>query len=698
MQTVLFVACLVAVAAAGTIPKPEFEAKTVDNEFIAKQRKVLSLLQHITQVNVDAEYYKIGKEYDIEHNFEHYTNKKAVEEFLTYYRHGMLPHDAIFSVYNEECRDEAIALYHLFYYAKDFETFYKTAAWARVYLNEGLFVYSFSIAVQHRDDTTGIVLPAPYEVYPYYFVNSDVIAKVQGIKMQRFFIPKWVAPYFSIVEENNVFNIGANYSGWFNNVNQEQKLSYFTEDIGLNTYYYYFHTSMPFWMNGEEFGVLKERRGEIYFNFYQQLLARYYFERLTNGLGEIPELSWRWPIKTGYVPHMVNHNLQPFVSRNNYYQIQNEDNMRDLEYLESYEKQFLQYLEAGKFKAYNKEVDFSDYKSVNFVGNFWQSNADLTTPRNFEQYYEILAQVLLGAAPKTSGKYSTAPIVLKHYQTALRDPVFFQLYKRILYYFLQYKQYLEPYTRETLEFTGVKINDVKVDDLVTYFDYFSFNVSNAAFYSKEELTNVPYSYLVRQARLNHKAFDVKIEVKSDIAADAMVKIFMAPKYDSNGYPITLEDNWMNFFQLDFFKTKLNQGKNDIVRNSEDFFYFKEDSVSTNELYRYLDNGKVPTDMSEYYFLLPNRLMLPKGTHSGFPFQFFVMVYPYVPAQDAGDYKNYILDNKPFGYPLDRPVDELYFYQPNMYFQDVFIKHEGEENVHQYMVPKLDHLKNVVAKH
>lgn len=71
--------------------------------------------------------------------------------------------------------DQAIALFDLFYYAKDFDTFYKTACVARHWVNEGLFLYSFSVAITHRDDCYGIVLPPIYEIYPYYFYSADTI-------------------------------------------------------------------------------------------------------------------------------------------------------------------------------------------------------------------------------------------------------------------------------------------------------------------------------------------------------------------------------------------------------------------------------------------------------------------------------------------------------------------------------------------
>jgi hypothetical protein len=48
-----------------------------------------------------------------------------------------------------------------------------------------MFWYSFTTAVMHRHDTTDIMLPPPYEIYPYFFVNSDVIHKAYKHWMMR---------------------------------------------------------------------------------------------------------------------------------------------------------------------------------------------------------------------------------------------------------------------------------------------------------------------------------------------------------------------------------------------------------------------------------------------------------------------------------------------------------------------------------
>lgn len=278
--------------------------------------------------------------------------------------------------------------------------------------------------------------------------------------------------------------------------------------------------------------------------------------------------------------------------------------------------------------------------------------------------------------------------------------MFYQLYSKILKYFIEYKKYLTPYTQDALHYVGVKINDVKVDKLETYFEYYDFDVNNEVYYTKEEMMAPEQpSFTVRQPRINHKPFHVHFDVKSDVEGDAVFKVFLGPKYDSKGYPISLEHNWQNFVELDWFVHKLTKGQNKVERKSSEFFFYKEDSVPLREINKMLAEGKVPADMSTESGAFPKRLLLPKGTKGGFPFQFFVVVYPYTPMTKPFDsIKTLDMDNKPLGYPFDRPVDEKYFKQPNMFFEDVYVYHDGEEFTWKMNVPYYMSHYNKVTKH
>ncbi|XP_047994244.1 arylphorin subunit alpha-like [Leguminivora glycinivorella] len=702
MKTVLILAAVVALAVAGTVPhKHEVELKSVDAHHIERQTKILYLLESIGQYRKDADWFKHGYEYDVEANIDNYTDKKAVEEFLMYYKSGFMPKYKTFSIFYDEMREEAIALFKLFYYAKDFETFYKTAAFARVHCNDGQFLYAYYIAIYQRPDTKTLVLPAPYEMFPQYFVNTKTFLKAYHTKMQHGdFDPAYAATH-GIFHENGKYVFYSNYTSPWLTGSVEDKLSYFTEDIGMNSYYHYFQTLYPFWWDKNSISQFDQMRGDIFYFTYQQLIAQYYLNRLSNGLGEIPEFSWYKPIETGYYCQLSSY--YPFFSRNEYYQINKVENDKYINYLSSYEQSFLYYLEQGHFKAYNQEIDLRKPEAINFVAKYWFTTVDLyeKMPKNYERFYEIIGLHLLSATPEPTDKYTIFPSALELYQTSLRDPMFYQFYARILNYFLQWKEYLEPYSYSQLHFEGVKINDVKTDKLVTFFEPYDFDVTNDIFHSVEEFKgNKPTLYTVRQPRLNHKHFTVTVDVKSDVATDAVFKFFLGPKYDSNGYPLNIEDNWMNFVELDWFVHKLTVGQNKIERHSTDFALFKEDSVSIMDLLKYFKQGKVPVDMSERFFYQPQRMMLPKGTKGGFPFQLYVVVYPHTALpKEMEEYKTYFPDMKPMSYPFDRPVHETYFKQPNIYHEDVFIYHEGELTANLYNVQEYyPNYKNQVPKH
>ncbi|CAG9788678.1 unnamed protein product [Diatraea saccharalis] len=692
MRTVLVLAFVVTLALAGTVPTfnnqySSIKTEQVDAATAARQYKVLELLENVHLENPAAQYYQY-KNYDLSAHHNQYEKPEVVENFLTMYHKDFIPKYSPFTIFNEKMRHQAKALYDVFYYAKDFDTFYYSASWARANVNPYMFTYVFYIAVIQRADTASLILPPFYEVVPEYYVNHDVFTKIYYGKMRGEVFEEF--PEYGIYKEGNYHLYYQNYSD-YHTYGDEYKLAYLTEDIGFNSFYYYFHAIMPFWQDGDEIahGIFKERRGEIYYHFYQQLLARYYLERLSNNMGEIPTFSWYQPFKQGYRPVMSS-SFTPFVQRSDNYVMQNSYNLNDLRFVRNYEDMFLTFVEEGQFSAFNQQVDFSNEKFINFVGNFWNANPDLfeklSPHRNYYSSYEIAARSILSGAPP-SYNYDFMPSALDFYQTSLRDPAFYQMYNKIYYFISQYKQYLPSYTQEQLHYVGVKVNKVEVSKLQTYFDFHAFNVSNMVYYTNQEIiSGTEQEYAVVQPRLNHQPFTVKVSVKSEVEEQATFKVFIGPKYDGYGNEINFEDNYMNFVELDYFTHKLTKGENVIERNSNEFFFYKEDSVPTSVIYKFLAQNKVPYDMVYNYDNLPNRLMLPRGTNGGFPLQVFVVVYKsQSTTQQKVNEHVFFLDEKPLGYPLDRPVTQ-YFMQPNMYVQDVVVYQQGSEypNVYNMM--------------
>lgn len=250
----------------------------------------------------------------------------------------MLPRGEVFTLHVDRQLKEVVTMFHMLYYAKDFTTFIKTACWMRLHLNEGMFTYALTVAVRHRQDCKGIILPPPYEIYPYYFVRADVIQKAYMLKMKKGILDHKLCDFYGIKKtDKDVYIIDENVYDRRVAMNEEDRLRYFTEDIGLNTYFYYFHVDYPFWMRDEMFDKMKVRRFELNMYVYQQILARYYLERLSVGLGDINTISWVKPVKRGYWPWMKMHNGLEMTKRTNNYVIHHESNYNLIRLVNDYE-------------------------------------------------------------------------------------------------------------------------------------------------------------------------------------------------------------------------------------------------------------------------------------------------------------------------------------------------------------------------
>ena len=101
----------------------------------------------------------------------------------------------------------------------------------------------------------------------------------------------------------------------------ERKLNYFMEDVGLNAYYYYYRMMFPFWIDTKNYDVPSSFRGDLYYFIHQQLIARYTLERISNGLGEIEDLSWDKMNLPGFYSNYVYPNGIAMPIRDRWYMV-----------------------------------------------------------------------------------------------------------------------------------------------------------------------------------------------------------------------------------------------------------------------------------------------------------------------------------------------------------------------------------------
>ena len=681
--SVAVLGCLLALASTSPIVDPTYGGP----EYLEKEKDLLVVLKYIHQPYSNAELYSFGTHYVISEDYDNYNNVEKVKEFVKYVeKNRLLPRSDYFSLYNAEHLEQVKALFDVFYNAKNYETLAKVVAWARFNVNEKMFMYVFGVLIAHRQDVKTLIMPPPYEVCPYQFINAEVIKSAQRLKMQGFYGVEKVDGLKTVI-------IPMNYTGWYLHMNKDQKVTYFTEDVGLNALYYNFHLDYPHWMEGKPYGIDKDRRGELFLIIHQQLIARYYLERLSNDLGHIPAFNWRQPYKAGYYPGLMYVNGEQFKTRPNDYNLYTEGNHKFVQEAEDRERRIRDVVDQGYIFYGGKNISVSQPEDLNTLGNLLQGNPDA-----FDLHHNFHDHIV--------------PSFLENYATALRDPLFYSFYKNLLKNFWKFMAHVKPYTYEEVVFPGVKIISAEIDKIETYFQHFDVDITNAIDIDQEPIEKTekpvtevhfrPDEYMVkaRTVRLNYKPFNMKLTIFSEKKQTSLVRVFIGPKYDEFGSHVNFEENRKNFVFLDIYKQELVAGENVINRNSADIMYYGPEQTSFYELYKRVmaaksGETKWTPDLYKGRCQFPRYIMLPKGKRDGMVYQLYFVVSELHPGKTpvadnfnplyecgVGSGSRYPED-RPFLYPIDRHIDAKYFYVPNMHFADVEIHFNADENEGRY---------------
>jgi len=666
-----FALCLIACALVAAVA-----ATPADQEFLTKQKEIVKLLNKVHELNFYQDQHAIGTEYDPLAHLDNYKHSRVVKELVKELKNGkLIKRGDIFNLFDDEHRREMIMLFEALFFAKDWDTFHKTACWARDKINEGQFIYALSVATLHRADTRGVRLPPAYETYPHLFVTSQVIHEAYGAKMRQ---------------EPAVIHM--NFTGTIRN--PEQRVAYFGEDVGMNSHHAVFHMDWPFWWNEEKYGLTKDRKGELFWYMHHQLITRFDAERLSNDLNEVEPLDFHKPIVEGFYPQTTYRKGGEFPARPDNFMLQDLKNLRVAD-VEAYEERIREAISAGYIISAhdpNHIISLNDTDGINKLGAIIEASSSSLNPNYYGSIHN-LGHILLGRVVDPLGKFGMPPGVMEHFETATRDPAFFRLHKHLDNIIKEHKDHLTPYTHEELDVEGVEIKDVEVDDLATYFEEFDIDMLNALD-DASGLTDVEIH--ARVQRLNHKPFGIKIVANSAAEKTVTVRIFLAPKHDWYGREVPLDVQRWKFIELDKFAVKLTAGENAIVRKSSESSVTIPDPISTKALHKLVDDAIAGTETLEVdkdvrHCGVPDRLLIPKGKESGMKYTLFVMLTDFeedkvndLPHDYAyggsvsycGTINHKYPDSKPMGYPLDRKIPNIeQFKVTNMYFRDVEIKFE-----------------------
>ena len=197
--------------------------------------------------------------------------------------------DENFSLFLEKHRHIAGKLIEIFMGMRNTQDLLSMACYCRDRVNPYLFNYAFSVALLNRKDTKNLSVPSFARLFPDKYVDSKVFTRAREeakIVPEGSRTPLVIPKDFTASERE-----------------EEQRLSYFREDLGANLHHWHWHLVYP--LNGERAIVAKNRRGELFYYMHQQIIARYNFERLCNKLKRVERLEdFNQPIKEAYFPKL----------------------------------------------------------------------------------------------------------------------------------------------------------------------------------------------------------------------------------------------------------------------------------------------------------------------------------------------------------------------------------------------------------
>lgn len=650
----LLCACAAAGGAAATHTTDDDNTKLM----WSKQVFVLEMLQHLHQADdvLSADLRKLGAEFQwtAPGDFGPAT-VELVNEFRQHAAGDKALRGRLFTIMDENTIEAVRSLVRLFYYAQDWATFQRLAVWSRLHINEGMFAYAFSMAIQHRADMADVVLPALHETFPHLFYASPAIEAARHFKMQ--------AAERSATSEPLAFDriVRVNYtSDYAFGRDAEAQLDYFTEDVGLNEYYMYAHHDAPFWLSTDDFvGLKKPRRGELFLYQLHSLLARYHLERLSHGLGPVADFSFYQPIEHGYDSMLVYADGQPMPARPAGQLIYRPEQYERIERFYAMERRVRDAIDLGRVQTANgSRVDLT----LERLGNLMQANPE-SENEDFYEPADMWAHELLGGM-----RY--APGVLQHYETSMRDPMFYRLYAKLLRQYRAFVDRQPEYTADEVHYPNVRITGVEMDTLNTTFGEYRADLSQAVYVdaSRSSVHGVPVDQRIQsvQRRLQHDHFGFRVLLEAKQPARVLIKTFLGPKTDNKGHTYTLNEMRENFYEIDEHVVNLTAGKNVVERNCAEIPGFASDRRSYTDLYEMATRGLAGTapagswPLEKHYRGFPLRLMLPRGQKSGLPVQFFFYVMSIEEASMQTFEHNgngfVVAADRSFGFPLDRKID------------------------------------------
>lgn len=203
-------------------------------------------------------------------------------------------------------------------------------------MNSYLFQYALAVASAHRPDTRDIPTPNIVQVFPDQFVSPEVIPR---LREESTLVPN---------EDRRPIEIPPSFTA--SEREEEQRLAYFREDIGVNSHHWHWHLVFP--GAGGPTVVNKDRRGELFYYMHSQIIARYNVERFAHRLPRVKRLNnLRERIVEGYFPKIIrssnNRAYPPRISNIVLQDMDRDDTVVEVNDLERWRDRIFEAIDSG---------------------------------------------------------------------------------------------------------------------------------------------------------------------------------------------------------------------------------------------------------------------------------------------------------------------------------------------------------------
>ncbi|XP_016986003.1 phenoloxidase 2 [Drosophila rhopaloa] len=559
-----------------------------------------------------------------------------------------------FSLFNNRHREIASELITLFMGAPNLRQFVSLSVYTKDRVNPVLFQYAYAVAIAHRPDTREVPITNISQVFPSNFVEPSVFrdarqeASVIGDSGDRVRV-----------------DIARNYTA--SDREDEQRLAYFREDIGVNSHHWHWHLVYP--TTGPMEVVNKDRRGELFYYMHHQILARYNVERFCNNLKKVQPLNnLRVEIPEGYFPKIlssVNNRTYPArVSSQLLRDVDRPDASIEISEVERWRDRVLAAIDQGYVEdPSGNRTPLDEVRGIDILGNMIEASPVLSVNRTFYGNLHNEGHNIISFAHDPDNRHLEEFGVMGDVTTAMRDPIFYRWHGFIDSVFNKFKAHLNPYNDAELNFDGVSVtyieakigkSNTKANTLLTYWQKSSadlaagldFGPSANILASFTHLQNAPFTY----------TFNV---TNSGAKRTGTCRIFICPKTDERNQPLRLEEQRLMAIEMDKFTVDLVPGENTIRRQST------ESSVAIPFERSFRPVGadyqpKAADELARFRFCgcgWPQHLLLPKGNAQGMLFDLFVMISDY--TQDSVQQPNTPNDACSTAYSFCGLKDKLY---------------------------------------